>query len=235
MTKRLSFAILGLGLATGATPAAAQWAFTATPYVWWSGLTGDVRAQGGPVVDLDSDTSDFDFVPMLTFRGTNGTWGFLTDIAFTPGQATGRVLDNAFLVDVDNFIGTAVLTYDVTPAGGSEVFVAGGLRVLDANLSVAAFETNPEAEGGRTWVDPVFGLGGRFGTRFLLSAYGDIGGFGISSDFAYQLYGTVGYAFTRMFSARAGYRLVRNDYQDGGEFLYQVNQGGFLLGVTFAF
>ena len=235
MLKKMTFAIVGLGLAAGATPVSAQWAFSVTPYVWWSGLNGDARVDGGPVVELDSSASDFDFVPMLTFRGTSDTWGFLTDLAFTPGSVTGRVLDNAIIVDVDNFIGTALLTYDVTPAGGSEVFVAGGLRVLDARATVPTFDAEPEREGGRTWVDPVFGVGARYGTSVLLNLYGDLGGFGISSDFTYQLYGTVGYAFTRVVSARAGYRLVRNNYQDGGEFLYEVSQSGFLLGVTFGF
>ena len=235
MLRKMTFAMVGLALAAGATPASAQWSFSVTPYVWWSGLNGDARVGGGPVVELDSDSSDFDFVPMLTFRGTSGTWGFLTDLAFTPGSVTGRVLDNAFIVDVDNFIGTALVTYDVTPAGGSEVFVAGGLRILDASASIPSFDGEPASEGGKTWVDPVFGLGAKYGTSVLFNLYGDLGGFGISSDFTYQLYGTVGYAFTRVVSARAGYRLVRNNSQDSGEFLYEVTQGGFLLGVTFVF
>ncbi len=235
MKKTLSFVAVGLGLLLGASPASAQWAFHVSPYIWWNGLNGDVRVEGGPVVDLDSAVSDFDIAPSLVFRGSNGHIGFLTDLAFTSGSAQARTVNDLSLVEVDNFIGTGLVTYDVTSAGGSEVFVAGGLRVLNAKAKVPALNGGVEAEGSRTWVDPVFGLGGFFGERVTFTAYGDLGGFGISSDFTYQLYGALGYRFTGKTSAEVGYKLVSNNYQDGGQYLYDVRQGGFLLGVTFGF
>ncbi|MFV1987835.1 MAG: hypothetical protein ACC682_11180 [Gemmatimonadota bacterium] len=235
MKRVMSFVAVGFGLLLGASPAEAQWQFQVTPYIWWNGLSGDVRVEGGPVVSLESEVSDFDVAPLLTFRGSNGRIGFLTDLAFTSGSSTARALNEVRLVEVDNFIGTGLVTYDVTSAGNSEVFVAGGLRILNAKAKVPALNGGVESEASRTWVDPVFGLGGSFGDRVTVTGYGDLGGFGISSDFTYQLYGALGYRFTGATSAQLGYRLVSNDYMDGNQYLYNVRQGGFLLGVTFGF
>lgn len=237
MKRVLVFLAAGCGLSFSAAPVDAQWSFRASPWVWFNGMNGEVRVDGGPVTTIDAGSSDFDFAPMLTFSGTSGQIGFLVDLAFTPGTAEARANGTVRIVEIDNFIGTGLVTYDVTPRGGSEAFVGAGLRVLNTNVSVPALTTPPveAAEETETFVDPVFGLGGIFGDRVTFTAYGDLGGFGISSDFTYQLYGALGYRFTTATSAQLGYRLISHDAMDGDEFLYNVRQGGFLFGVTFSF
>jgi hypothetical protein len=61
-----------------------------------------------------------------------------------------------------------------------------------------------------------------------------VGGFGVSSDIDWDLFGGVGYQFNDTFSFVAGYRAVGVDYQDG-DFLFDVIQQGPILGGVFRF
>jgi hypothetical protein len=235
--KRSLLFVAACGLLFGAGPVEAQWSFRASPWVWFNSLNGDVRADGGIPVEIEGSVSDADFAPMLTFSGSNGRIGFLVDLAFTSGDATARdaLGATARLVDVDNFIGTGLFTYDVTPGGGAEVDVGAGLRFLNSKLVVPPVAGGTPEEGKKTFVDPVFALAGVFGDRLNFTAYADMGGFGISSDFTYMLYGAIGYQFTGTTSAQAGYRLISHNTMDSDQFLYDVRQGGFLFGVAFNF
>lgn len=57
----------------------------------------------------------------------------------------------------------------------------------------------------------------------------DIGGFGIESDFTWQLTLTAGYALTDNTEFLVGYRHLDVDYKNGG-FGYDVATSGFGLG-----
>jgi hypothetical protein len=88
------------------------------------------------------------------------------------------------------------------------------------------------------WVDPVIGLRGRFNLNraFYITAESDVGGFGIGSDVAVQVYGALGCQITRSVHAEAGYRYYYDDFRDASAgFLYQVSLRGaqVLVGVTF--
>jgi len=72
------------------------------------------------------------------------------------------------------------------------------------------------------------------GSGFSLRGYGDIGGFGVSSDLTYQIYGGVGYRFKEWFSAELGYRVLDVDYDDDG-FVYDLTMHGPMAGFRFQF
>jgi hypothetical protein len=92
----------------------------------------------------------------------------------------------------------------------------------------------------KTWVDPLVGLilhssGER---RVQLKVYTEIGGFGLGSDFTWQVFPTVGFKFTDHFSLEAGYRWLDMDYStgDGNEqFVYDVLTQGPIGGLAFRF
>ncbi len=88
----------------------------------------------------------------------------------------------------------------------------------------------------RTWADPVIGARGRaqFGDGFFLNVYGDVGGFGVSSDLTWQAYGGLGYQVNDWFSAQAGYRYLLEDFDDDG-FVYDVALHGPLIEFLFRF
>jgi hypothetical protein len=89
---------------------------------------------------------------------------------------------------------------------------------------------------GKDWADPIVGLRGQWNLneKWYLAGKGDIGGFGVNSDFTWELQGTVGYNFTPCFSTEIGYRYFDTDYDNDG-FTYDVTQAGILLNFNFTF
>jgi hypothetical protein len=89
------------------------------------------------------------------------------------------------------------------------------------------------------WFDPVIGLRGRLNLykAFYLTAESDVGGFGIGSDIAVQVYAALGCDITRYIHAEAGYRYLYDDFRDesANGFLYQLSLHGaqITVGVTF--
>ncbi len=64
-----------------------------------------------------------------------------------------------------------------------------------------------------------------------MNLYGDVGGFGVSSDLTWQAYGGLGFQLNDWFSAQAGYRYLLEDFDDGS-FVYDVALHGPLIGVS---
>jgi hypothetical protein len=89
------------------------------------------------------------------------------------------------------------------------------------------------------WFDPVIGLRARFNLNkaFYLTAESDVGGFGIGSDVAVQVYRALGCQITRYIRAEAGYRYYYDDFRDEGAdgFLYQVALHGAQISVGLTF
>lgn len=86
------------------------------------------------------------------------------------------------------------------------------------------------------WWDPFIGLRGRLNLSetWYFTAKGDIGGFGVGSDFAWQAEGALGCQVTRNFFVELGYRALSMDYEDDGLLFDAVAHGAQLtLGVAF--
>ena len=76
------------------------------------------------------------------------------------------------------------------------------------------------------------------GEAWTFNLRGDVGGFGVGSDFAWQLFPYVSWQFGERASMQAGYRAISMDYDEGSglsEFKYDVVTQGAQLGVTFRF
>ena len=88
------------------------------------------------------------------------------------------------------------------------------------------------------WADPVIGLRGRFNLNkaFYLTAESDVGGFGIGSDIAVQVYAALGCQITRNIFSEVGYRYYYDDFRDeSASFLYQVALHGAQITVGLKF
>jgi hypothetical protein len=100
---------------------------------------------------------------------------------------------------------------------------------LQANLpTTASFD--------RDWMDPIIGARWQwnFNENWFLAAKGDIGGFGVGSDFTWNTQATIGYQFTEYFSTELGYRYFDTDYRDG-DFSYDIAEHGAFIGFNFTF
>ena len=70
-----------------------------------------------------------------------------------------------------------------------------------------------------------------------LTAYGDVGGFGIAAHSDWQISGMLDYAWNPSLSFRVGYRSLNVNYQASGQALSAINvhMKGPLLGLTMRF
>ncbi len=104
----------------------------------------------------------------------------------------------------------------------------------------AALPRTPLFEGavnrGENWTDPVIGtrLRHNFTNKAFLIANGDIGGFGVNSDFSWNIQGGLGYEFSERFA------LLSVDFDNGKDgtpdfFAYDTKTHGPLIGFVFRF
>jgi hypothetical protein len=53
------------------------------------------------------------------------------------------------------------------------------------------------------------------GKKIIYSFRGEIRGFGIGSDLAWQMQAYTGYLFFELFKSQSGYRIISQDYDNG--------------------
>jgi hypothetical protein len=252
-TTTLAAAALALGLCA---PAKAQdeaavprdgWRFGLTPYVWVASLKGDIAAIPGlPPASVDASFSDIidnaDFAFMLAGEARRGRFGIVADMSYLSlsigGETPGPLFGGAD-VDSTTFFATVAGMYRVAADERFTLDLGAGARIwyvdTEINLSEGLLPAR-RVQDDAVWVDPLIGLRGtaRLGHGFSLAVAGDIGGFGISSDFTWQALATLDYRFNDRFSVRAGYRHLEVDYESSG-FVWDVRMSGPIIGATFRF
>jgi len=223
------------GKATPPSSESVTWEFSLKPYVFLSGLAGAVTA-GDVTFPINSSFSDLvDNLRVggfVSLAGTKGRWGFLADLEYISlkGESAGRVPAELRL---DTTIGELDATFG--PAPGFGLRFLGGVRLFDVSQSLRVAD-DPALEASATVVDPILGAVGTWelGDRWRFGMRGDIGGFGVGSEFTYQLMlefqlrisGSVGLPF--------GYRVL--GYQIRQESLQlDTRLGGLFLGLEFRF
>jgi hypothetical protein len=236
-----------------------DWKFRAAPYLWLVALNGDVTVKGRES-DLDLSFNDIwdelNIAAMLTFDARKGKWGFLGDmVAANLGKST-----SGDRIKIDPTVKLALLaagvsyqlgTWNLSDTAGKDlpaVTVEGLFSVRYSHLDVELDFKNvplPDASGDKDWVDPLIGARAffDFSERWALSLQGNVGGFGVGSDFTWGALGTIGYRF-RLFSEKnnaravAGYRAIYQDYSDGSgsdRFEWEVTLHGPILGLVIRF
>ena len=244
-------------------PETGEWRFTIAPYAWGVGLSGDVGLFGRGPVEIDIPFSDIiqdlNIAAMAAGEAHNGTWGVFVDMNYTSlssGGSTSRVLerlpataDVKAEVDVTEFIGTIMGQWRAIDSDQATLDVMAGGRYwnVENDVNVKATITGDEAAGivlsrelsgddGASWVDPMVGAKMRINTSMpvYFTGWGMVGGFGVGSDFSWDVMGGVGYQWTDHFATVLGYRALGVDYENDG-FVYDVVQQGVALGAVFNF
>lgn len=94
-------------------------------------------------------------------------------------------------------------------------------------------------DGDQNWVDPIIGLRYEYSLsdKWALRLYGDIGGFGVSSDFTWQAIFQIHYQPWENVSLVGGFRALGIDYESGSseEFSYDTTAYGPLVGLDIRF
>jgi len=248
MKPLIPVACAGLALTlAAASPAAAQ--VTVTPYFWAAGMKGDIAPVPGlPTVETDSSFSDIlDDLQLglaSSFEIRAGQWAFVGDLSYVDTGATADLkvptpqFDSAGL-DSKSLMSTLAVSYRLLDGDGATFDVLGGARINWADNDVRLIRpdgTEVKAQDNETWVDPVVGAKGVvwLSPRWSLTGYGDVGGFGVSSDLTWQAMAAVNYRFTDSIALTVGYRYYAIDYDHDG-FVFDVAEYGPLIGTAITF
>ncbi len=107
-------------------------------------------------------------------------------------------------------------------------------KAIERRLNDAIPDT--ELSASKAWVDPFVGFRGRYdlNDQLYLTGRGDIGGFGISSDSAWNVYGALGIDLSPRTCVELGYRYYQVDFERGA-LNYDVATKGPFLGVRIDF
>ena len=173
-----------------------------------------------------------------------GRLGFLGDVIHLPVSTditTRDVLFQGGNAKMRANTGTGIVLYrafedPVQFADAGIGFRAWGFS-MDLNLNPGLL---PGVSVNRSagWTDPL--IGGRYhrelGNGFGLTAYGDVGGFGVGAHIDWQVIGTIDYALNPSWNLHLGYRSLNFNYQASGSNLgFNVHMRGPILAGTFRF
>jgi hypothetical protein len=275
--------LAGLLPALAVVPAEAQdtsaWTFTATPYAWLMGASGNLTAKG-QTLDVNAGIADIFgktdtlLALMSNFEARRDKLVLGLDVVFTqmvgsPGAATQRnpvpwlgfsasagANVKSTLVEIEGTAGYELAR--LQPATAIDGFV--GVRywhaVTDMSFGFNATGSiqTPEgvglftrsvgiagaSTGSLDWADPILGLQLRheIAPHHRLRLRGDIGGFGVGSQFTWQAMVVYAYEFSSgptAWSAVLGYRAIGLDYSPGGGNSIDLILHGPVLGVSTKF
>jgi opacity protein-like surface antigen len=219
------------------------WSFKVAPYAWLTRMNGDVEVKGHEVpVDIGFDDSidmlkDLKGVLMLHGEASKGDLSCLGDIYIIALSHKGNTPAGEADVHFDQLIGELGAAYALPVNSGGVVLEAlGGARAESVRSEIEIGGIGVDADETKTWVDPFVGFRIKMpiGEKVMISLRGDVGGFGMGSDFAWNAVGTAEWAITDRWSAGLAYRCLDVDFDDS-DFEYDVRMDGPALGVGYKF
>jgi len=228
-----------------------NWQFNLAPfYLWGINLEGDLSVGTNQIpgnvpltkpvnIPFEDVFASLEAAFIVHFEGMHkSNFGFLIDVDYLKigndfSNSQGIGLDVDFEVTLAEVAGLYRVKRDA-----HNFDAVYGLRVYRLNPSVALLNGPTVVDETQDWLDPF--VGGRwiwnFAEGWSVTARGDIGGFGVGSDFAWQAVGLVEWQPFEYVSFLAGYRVLDVDYEDGSGsdyFKFDVTVHGPLLGVNF--
>jgi hypothetical protein len=243
MNIRHQSTLLAIALFAGSTAQAGEWKHEFAPYIWGAAMEG--QSGIGPVT-ADVDLSFSDVVDNLEsgfqgiYRATKDEWSVTADLVYMGLGATGNGPEGYVRADVD----MDQVAFEVS--GGYEVMerlvVFGALRYNDISMEIDT--SGPlgtrAASRDEDWIDPVIGAHYTipFADSWSVTLRGDIGGFGVGSDFAWQALASVRWQASERLGVVGAYRYFDMDYEDGSGadyFKYDMVASGPGIGVVFTF
>ncbi len=225
------------------------WEFLVEPYFMAASMNGTTAVGRVPAVDVDASAEEIlDHLQsgfMIYVEARKGLWAFSSDFLFMNLEASAEP-------------STAIQSGTVTMGEGAwELaclrrilpWLEGGVAARLVNIEMELDVVRNLVGGGtteqsksltQTWVDPAIVVRMQLPNagKWLLQLRGDIGGFGIGSDLAWQVQAYGGYRFSRLIHVAAGYRAFDIDYDTGeaeSYFLYDVLASGPVVQLGFNF
>ena len=214
--------------ATAKTDDADRWEVTVAPYLWASSMKVDISTPQGENVQVDESftkiLSAIKFVFMGALDARKGRFVTVQDLIFlhTGSDTKGSIGPGLVKADTDlrTIVFTSVAGYRVVDKGPMFVDLMAGARLtsMRAELDLTGPLRSAERENSKTKIGPV--IAGRvrvpFNEKWGAALYGDIGGFGITSDISWELIGTLQYDISSHWRLGAGWRhfVAKQDKSD---------------------
>jgi len=229
------------------------WETTITPYLWTMGLDGDITIKGN-TASMDVGFTDLlrslDYGGQVHIETRRGDWAFFVNPSFFALSEDGNLGPIGLEGDLSILLGEAGVMHRVgewqTDEGrAAELDLLAGIRHMnvDATLNLSApgpmgIGTKLAADKG--WTDPI--VGARYirplSESARLMVQGDVGGFGVGSDFTWNLMALVSHEQGDGQRLWFGYRILDIDYSDGSgtsQFALDAQMRGLLFGWQFPF
>ena len=228
-----------------------DWNFVVAPYLWFSGLNGDL-AVATINTEIDAGFSDIfnnlNMAFMLYGEARYKKFGLAVDF-FTIQMSmdgTRPILGGEVNVDLDQTFLETTLLYSLVHNEKWSADAHIGIRSWWMNTRLDAERIiSPEnriVEQNISFVDPIIGAKVMYlpHKKWLVNARVDIGGFGAGSEFSWQVNLGGGFKFAKSWTALLQYRLLGVDYTSGTEgtldyFRMDTTMSGPLLGVMATF
>lgn len=217
-----------------------NWEFNLAPlYLWAISIDGDMGIRGrssNVSIDFGDVWDNLEGVFTVRFNGLyRKKFGFVFDYNYLDlgtEKANDLVnVDVGFKSQIINLAGTyRFLNGDNTLDG------VAGIRYTKLDAGINLNNVGERLDGDQDWVDPIVGLryNYAFTDKWSLQLYGDIGGFGVSSDFTWQGLALIDYQPWKNVAFVAGYRGIGTDYETGSgtdRFTFDATVHGPLIGV----
>ena len=237
-------------------PSNNKWTFLVEPYIMFPNMNGTVGLGILPDAEIDANTSDiFSNLKMgfmLNLEASNDKWAVGSDVLYMKlgtQKVRSRELINGSVISASGELEAKQTGWEVMGLRRVTPWLEVGLGML-LNSIDTDLELNLPALGGgtttlgnsksKTWVDPMIiaRIKSNKVKKFNYQFRGEIGGFGIGSDFAWQIQAYAGYRFSDLFELTGGYRIISLDYESGSDqdrFMYNVDTSGPVIRFGFNF
>lgn len=226
-----------------------EWTYLVEPYLLFPNMSGTVGLADLPEATIDADANqifgNLKMGAMLYAEAYNDKWAIGSDIIYMslaqgvkPGSEylSGEVVAKQFAWEVS---GLRKVT------NWLELGVGGILNSVNSEIEVKrnllGGGTKSESKSlSKTWFDPMLitRVKSKAGEKFIYQFRGEIGGFGVGSDLAWQMQAVAGYQFSKLFSITGGYRIISLDYETGSGqdyFHYNIDTAGPTVRFGFQF
>lgn len=229
-----------------AAPATAQesedWVWQVTPYVWATGVSGDITPfTGAPTVSFDSSFSevmeDLDAAFFLSGYARRDRWVFLGDLSHSSSSRGGLIPPGAPATGkLEQTSLTLAAGYRVVAQDAVAVDLLAGARHWRIKGSVDVPLAGISASPTFSFTDPIIALRAniQLAPQWSTILYGDFGGFGVGSEQTSQFVATVNYQMRDDIFLSAGYRVLSVDYREGGTRI-DATMSGPIFGATWRF
>jgi hypothetical protein len=226
-----------------------KWNFLTDIYLMFPYMDGETGKGDLFSVPVDASPGDIfsklKMAAMVYVEARTEKWAITSDLVYMNlnQEVTPGTLLHSGEVTAREFIWEPACFYRIVPFW--EVGVGGRLTSLTTDIDVRrnVFPAGTEevtASGSKTWFDPIIitRLSADINDKWLFQLRGDVGGFGLGSDFTWQLQAYAGYRFGKVFQLTAGYRILSIDYDKGVDaerFIYNMDTFGPAVRFGFNF